>query len=86
MSWLLVDRYASLERIPQVTCPVLQLHGRRDSIVPFELGRTLFEAAPGQSSNGRAKRFVELPRANHNDILDIEAAAYCEALAAFLEG
>lgn len=84
VSWLLVDRYASQQRISQVTCPLLQLHGRRDSIVPFELGRALFEAAPEKSSNGRWKRFVELPRANHNDILEIEGTAYCEALAAFL--
>ena len=86
VSWLLIDRYASRARIPQVTCPLLQLHGRRDSIVPFELGRSLFEAASEQSSNGRRKQFVELPRANHNDILDVEGAAYCKAVAGFLRG
>ena len=50
--WLLVDRYASVERMPQVTCPILHLHGRRDSIIPIELGRKLFGAAPPQSAGG----------------------------------
>src|SRR5579872_591614 len=27
--WLLVDRYPSVDRIPQVTCPLLCIHGRR---------------------------------------------------------
>ncbi len=84
VSWMLLDRYSSQDRVPQVTCPYLQLHGRRDSIVPFELGRVLFDAVPEQSASGVKKRFIELPRANHNDIFDLERAAYCEALAAFL--
>lgn len=64
---LLIDRYPSIERIPAVTCPVLQLHGNQDEIVPIEFGRKLFAAAPARSSNGLPKRFVEMTGFGHND-------------------
>jgi pimeloyl-ACP methyl ester carboxylesterase len=55
--------------MPQVACPILQIHGAQDTIIPIPLGRRLFDAAPARSKNGVAKRFIELPRADHNDIL-----------------
>ena len=76
--WVLRDRFPSADRIPMVTCPILQLHGGRDTIVPIELGLKLFQAAPQQSASGIEKRFVELPRANHNDVLE-RAARELEA-------
>lgn len=68
--WLLIDRFPSEDRIHDVTCPILQFHGRRDTIVPIALGYELFESAPEESSNGRPKRFVELLRADHNDVIE----------------
>ncbi len=68
--WLLIDRFPSEQRIRDVTCPILQFHGRRDTIVPVKLGLKLFAAAPETSSNGLQKRFVELLRADHNDVIE----------------
>ena len=65
---VMIDRYPSVDRAQHVTCPVLQLHGTADDIVPFELGRKLFDAWPEASVSNVAKRFVELPHAGHNDI------------------
>ncbi len=61
MSFLLRDRYPSLEKIPEVDAPVMVVAGSTDSIVPVEQSRTLFEAAlqPG--------RYLELQGADHND-------------------
>lgn len=81
---LLVDRFASTERIPQVTCPVLVVHGKRDTTVPWELGKKLFDAAPERSSNGKTKRMITLPEADHNDILETEGPAYQKAVRDFL--
>jgi hypothetical protein len=78
--WLLVDRFSSVERIPQVTCPILILHGLRDTIVPYELGRKLFDAAPEKSAAGAAKRFVDLPNSDHNDVLEVDGALVKKAL------
>lgn len=83
--WLLVDRYPAVERMPQVTCPILHLHGLRDSIIPIELGRKLFDAAPPQSASGIPKRFVELPASDHNDILAVAETEFQAAVAEFLK-
>jgi len=66
--YLLLDRFPPLQRIPQVTCPVLQFHGTADDTVPFDQGKRLFDAAPDQSSNGIAKQFLEIPGGQHNFI------------------
>ena len=65
---LLWDRFPSVERIPHVTCPILQFHGTVDDIVAFDHGRRLFDSAPAVSSKGIAKRFVTIPGAGHNFI------------------
>lgn len=49
---LLRHHYDSISRIGDIPCPKLFLHGRLDDVVPFELGRRLFEAA------NEPKRFV----------------------------
>ena len=63
------ERYPSVDRIPSVTCPVLQLHGANDTIVPLRIGKKLFAAAPTASATGIANRFVTLTEADHNDTL-----------------
>lgn len=83
--WMLVDRFPSEERIRSVTSPLLVLHGRLDTIVPFELGRKLFDAAPKDSTNGYANRFVELPAADHNDVLEADGARFGKAVRELIE-
>ena len=50
--------------------PVLVLHGNRDSIVPFALGRELYERLEAP------KRFVEVAGADHNDLIDAAREDY----------
>ena len=54
------DRLASVKRIPQVQCPLFQVHGTADRVVPFESGRTLYEAA------NEPKFFYTLRGDDHN--------------------
>lgn len=68
VSLLLVDRFPSAERVAAVTCPVLQIHGRLDQVIPWNLGEKLYAAIPAQSSNGTPKVQIELPRTDHNDV------------------
>ncbi len=83
--WLLIDRYESAEHIRGVTCPILQIHGRRDSIVPLQFAERLYQAAPPSSESGRAKRFVELPQAGHNDVVFVHPREVREAVGSFLQ-
>jgi hypothetical protein len=81
---LLAERYASVERIPQVTCPILILHGEHDTIVPYLLGRKLFAAAPEKSASGVPKQFVDLPHADHNDVIETEGERMQNAISEFV--
>ncbi len=82
---LLIDRFPSEQRIPNLTCPVLQFHGRRDTIIPFELGRRLHDVIPETSASGVAKRFVELPNADHNDVIETSRREMSAATAEFFQ-
>ena len=76
LNWLVTDRYDNEHNIRAVTAPVLILHGERDSIVPVEMGRRLYDAAK------EPKRIELFSRAGHNDLFDHGAWERAEA---FLE-
>lgn len=78
------DRYASVEWIRQVICPILILHGVNDTIVPCRLGRKLFDAAPVESAGGIPKRFIDLPNGDHNDLLETDADLLQESVTNFI--
>jgi len=58
---LMKHKLDSLSKIARYKGPLLQFHGDADTIVPYELGKRLFEAA------NEPKTFVTLRRADHND-------------------
>jgi uncharacterized protein len=74
--WLMKNRYDSLSKISRYSGPLLVSHGTADTLVPCNLGRKLFDAAPGP------KEFIELADGNHNDE---ESAEYYLALDRFLD-
>ncbi len=76
----LAGRFSAQERIPRVACPILFLHGDRDEIVPFELGRKLYDHAP------QPKQWVTLPGAGHNDTYLAAGPIYWPAWRGFLGG
>jgi fermentation-respiration switch protein FrsA (DUF1100 family) len=65
--WVMRTRLDALAKIGDYTGPLLACHGTADSIVPFDLGRRLFDAAPDAG-----KVFCELPGHDHNDPLPEE--------------
>jgi fermentation-respiration switch protein FrsA (DUF1100 family) len=73
----LVFGFDSLSRIGRVRAPILVIHGDRDEVIPFDLGRKLFDAAP------EPKSFWAVNGGHHNDILMTAGARYREALREF---
>ncbi|HWN98873.1 MAG TPA: alpha/beta hydrolase [Blastocatellia bacterium] len=69
----------SLSKIPQVGCPKLFIHSRSDEVVPYELGRRLYEAAQ------EPKQFYEVKGAPHNSTYVVGGKAYLDALQSFVE-
>ena len=63
-------RFDTVKLLADFQGPVLVLHGNRDSIVPFALGRELY------SRLETPKRFVEIKEADHNDLIDAVRADY----------
>ena len=74
VSLMLIDRFPSDRRIGRVTCPLLQFHGSRDRVVPYEHGVRLFSLAPDRSASGIEKRLITLPQSGHNDMQYVAAA------------
>ncbi len=76
-AFALATRLDSLSRISKVRVPKLFFHSLDDEIVPFEMGRALFETA------AEPKRFVQL-RGGHNTTFLEDFETYRSALANFL--
>jgi fermentation-respiration switch protein FrsA (DUF1100 family) len=77
---LLAGRFDSLGRIAGLRCPALFIHGDQDDVVPYALGRQLYEAAPNP------KEFLTIPGAGHNDTYQVGGPAYFQRLRGFCEG
>lgn len=82
---MLIDRFESDRHVAGVTCPILQIHGARDQIVPLSLGQKLFDATPAKSYNGTAKRFIILPNADHNDVYGQDRQLLVDAIKFFMK-
>ncbi|KAI3363545.1 hypothetical protein L3Q82_012150 [Scortum barcoo] len=55
-------RFASDENVNHISCPVLILHAEDDSVVPFHLGKKLYNlAAQSKSLSGHKVQFVPFP-------------------------
>jgi len=59
--------------------PQAFIHGDRDDIVPFRLGRRLYDIAPPP------KEFYEVTGAGHNDLIFSAGNVYVERIRAFLD-
>ena len=75
---LVGDMYDTLDKVARIDAPIMVLHGDSDEIVPFEMGREVFEAAP------EPKRFYIIRGAGHNDTYAAGGASYLDALGSFL--
>ena len=74
---LLKDTFESISHIGDIKVPLLITHGTTDQVVPFELGRRLFEAA------NEPKRFRRAEGVGHEAIFN--EATWAEALKFFEE-
>lgn len=70
--------YATIDKIGSITCPKLIIHSPDDEIVPFMLGKALFEKA------AEPKEFLEI-KGGHNEGFIVSGALYSDGLKKFLE-
>lgn len=72
------DAYRSIDRIRHIKSPLLVIHGQDDEIIPFEMAKRLFEAAP------HPKRFYAAEGAHHNDVYLVGRLEYLKTIREFL--
>ena len=70
-------KYPVADYAARLRCPVLVVHSRDDEIIPFAMGRAIYDAAP------QPKTFLEL-RGDHNAGFWISRETYVPGLEAFL--
>ena len=71
------DKFQNLDKIKQVKCPVLFIHGKKDEIIPFWHGEMLFAAA------NEPKFSLWLGEASHNNIFYDHEETYLQAIRDF---
>ena len=71
-------RFATAGMLERVDRPILVIHGDADGVIPFALGRALFERL-----NGR-KTFLRIRGGDHNDLRPADEASYWTAVDAFV--
>ncbi len=76
--WLMKDRYESTAKMAKISCPVLVIHGERDSLIPVRLGRALYEAAR------EPKEWWVVTGADHNDLSQVGGQEYLRKIEEFL--
>ena len=72
-------KYDSLSKIKRISVPLLILHGDCDEVVPFFMGRKLYEAA------NEPKQFYTIENAGHNDTYMVGGEEYFQAIEDFIE-
>jgi len=56
------ERYASIDKLPAITCPILVIHGTADKLVHVREGKTIYEQA------NPPKRLFLVDGAGHNNV------------------
>jgi fermentation-respiration switch protein FrsA (DUF1100 family) len=76
--WIIRNPFNAIEKVGAIRAPLLFLHSREDTMVPFKEGRRLFDAAPSP------KTFVEV-RGGHIESSEIDRDVFYGAVKAFLQ-
>ena len=69
------DAFDTLAKAPAIHVPTLVIHGDRDQVVPFWMGKKLSEVVPGA-------RFIAVPGGRHGDLFGRERDQLLEAIVA----
>ncbi|MEG4505045.1 alpha/beta fold hydrolase [Microcoleus sp. F6_B4] len=78
IDFLLTQRFDSLSKVDRLQMPVLFIHGTADSVVPAQMSKKLFDAAP------EPKQLYIVPDGGHTNVAQIGGAEYLQILSQFL--
>ncbi|MFB6248308.1 MAG: alpha/beta hydrolase [Salinibacter sp.] len=75
---LATNQFDNEARVAEIEAPLLVIHSRGDRVVPFRLGREVYEAAT------EPKQFLEID-GGHNDGFLVSSESYLQTIDRFLE-
>ena len=70
LSSLAGNAFDNLSKVEHITSPLLVIHGTADRIVPFSMGKLIYERATVK------KQFVAIEGADHNNVHAVDERAY----------
>jgi alpha-beta hydrolase superfamily lysophospholipase len=70
----------NLEKIKTVVKPTLIIHAEQDHIIPLSDGQALYQTCPATN-----KHFLEIPYANHNNLMTLGFTDYMAAIKTFCQ-
>ena len=71
------DRFRNIDKIKQIRCPILVIHGKDDRIIPFWHGERLFREA------NEPKLHLWVAGAGHNDLVWVAGSRYWDVIGQF---
>jgi len=77
--FLMKDGFLNGEKIKEYEGPLLIIHAEQDHIVPFNQGELLYHSCPSEN-----KKFLPIPNANHNNILEMSFQLYFDEVERFV--
>ena len=78
MKFLAGNSYNSLEKINNIESRILIIHGDRDEVVPYRMGKKLFEEYSG------TKHMVTIKDGSHNDLQELNPGLFWGEIEKFL--
>jgi pimeloyl-ACP methyl ester carboxylesterase len=67
--------FGNIDKIRNYKGPTLIIHAEYDHIIPFSDGQSLYDASPAPD-----KKLIQIPGANHNDILSRGLSEYMDGI------
>jgi fermentation-respiration switch protein FrsA (DUF1100 family) len=76
---MLKHHFPNEQKLRDITCPVLIIHGKRDSLIPFAMSKRLEEATSGHSKR------IAVDFADHNDLFEVGGEEMFEQIGRFVD-
>lgn len=71
---------SNVEKMKQVQAPLLVIHGDRDTLIPVEHGKQLYEASPVED-----KELLIIQGGGHNNVAVVQMQKYFDTIKRFIE-
>jgi fermentation-respiration switch protein FrsA (DUF1100 family) len=78
MASLAGDSFDNITKIENIKSPLLVIHGTSDNIIPYSMGREIFDKAKVK------KEFVKIDGADHNNLHDVYSQKYWPPIIQFI--